>query len=239
MALQLKDNNTSGVEPKENTSQNPWDHPNANPEQESPYTVTKPIQSVYASEQKGGNSIANGIVKLIILLVAAGLLILIGRAITKKLMPEGTDVTALVNKPETELASELGLIFTDNSSWGQNMIQYSGGTMTIHSNEDLGVVYIDGKQVGVHINSNKYTIYGIQVGMGEKNVHDILNSTYKFDNYIHIIDDSGKTGTTTYFYYNAGRNDCISLVINDTTNRVVAMTYYNNYKLIMKNADTF
>ncbi|MGN0495563.1 MAG: hypothetical protein ACI4GW_04995 [Lachnospiraceae bacterium] len=240
MALQLKDDKKStgatGLEDRQLTD-NPWDNPK-NMDLDEPYSTTKSIKSTYVPEKKK-NHIMDGIMKIIVFLIVGGLLIILGKAIVSKLMPEGTDVTKILSKPEMELEKDLGITFTDNTTWARNMIQYSGGEMTIRSNEDIGVVYIDNKRVGVHIESNKYTMYGIQVGMGEKKVYDTLSSTYQFDNFMTLVDNDGKKGTTTYYYYRARKNDCIAIVIKNNTNRVDSVTYYNNYKLIIKEADTF
>lgn len=240
MALQLKDDKKStgsvGLEDRQLTD-NPWDNPK-NMDLDEPYSTTKSIKSTYVPEKKKIH-IMDGIMKIIVFLIVGGLLIILGKAIVSKLMPEGTDVTKILSKPEMELEKDLGITFTDNTTWARNMIQYSGGEMTIRSNEDIGVVYIDNKRVGVHIESNKYTMYGIQVGMGEKKVYDTLSSSYQFDNFITLVDNDGKKGTTTYYYYRARKNDCIAIVIKNNTNRVDSVTYYNNYKLIIKEADTF
>lgn len=239
MALQLKDEKNptgaTGLEDRQLTD-NPWDNPK-NMDLDEPYSTTKSIKSTYVPEKKK-NHIMDGIMKIIVFLIVGGLLIILGKAIVSKLMPEGTDVTKILSKPEMELEKDLGITFSDNTTWARNMVQFSGGEMTIRSNEDIGVVYIDNKRVGVHIDSNKYTMYGIQVGMGEKKVYDTLSSSYKFDDFITIV-DTGKQGTTTYYYYRAGKNDCIAIVIKNNTNRVDSLTYYNNYKLIIKEADIF
>lgn len=239
MALQLKDDKKStgavGLEDRQLTD-NPWDNPK-NMDLDEPYSTTKSIKSTYVPEKKK-NHIMDGIMKIIVCLIVGGLLIILGKAIVSKLMPEGTDVTKILSKPEMELEKDLGITFTDNTTWARNMIQYSGGEMTIRSNEDIGVVYIDNKRVGVHIESNKYTMYGIQVGMGEKKVYDTLSSSYQFDDCVTIV-DTGKKGTTTYYYCRKGKNDCIAIVIKNNTNRVDSLTYYNNYKLVTKEADMF
>lgn len=241
MDLQLKDEKRAAkpvdTYEREQTD-NPWDNPRGNLDGEEPYTVTKSIKSTYVPEMKN-NHIMDTVKKLIVLLLLAGLLIVAGKAIVAKLMPEGTDVTGMLEKPEVELETTLGITFTDNTTWAKKMIQYSGGKMTIRANEDLGVVYINGKRVGLHIDSKQYTMYGIQVGMSEKEANEVLANTFQYDDFITLIDENGKDGTTTYYYYSNKRNDCVSLLMNNSTNRIEAITYYNNFKLITKHADIF
>lgn len=238
MGLQLKEgiSNRDTNEAKKTNPVNPWDLPGENGTMEAkPFTVTSKVQQQVSQDRDGG--VVNTIIKVVAALVIAAVIILIGKQVASKLLPEGEDITDCIGKSETEIASTLGVQFTDNTTWAQNMIQFSGSDLTIHGNDDLGVVYINGNPIGLHINSKKYTMYGIQVGQAEKDVYE--DTTYLYDNVLHILDNGGKEGTTTYYYYNKSRNDCIAIVINDTTNRIVAYTYYNNYSLIMKNADSF
>lgn len=46
-------------------------------------------------------------------------------------------------------------------------------------------------------------------------------------------------GTTTYFYYNNEHNDCVALTVNDTTNRIVGITYFYDFNKIMETIDRF
>ena len=41
--------------------------------------------------------------------------------------------------------------------------------------------------------------------------------------------------STAWFYYNSANNDCMVIIVNDNSARVVAMTYFNDYKLISEN----
>lgn len=244
MALQLKNNNdgvntdyyNNGMAGKDGGAPNPWDNPNANGSMET-YQTTKSIKSTYVPEKRQFH-IVEAMIRLIVFLVVAGVLIFVGKTVVSKVMPDGIDVTGMLSKPEMELEKELGVTFTDNTTWQKNMVQYSGGDMTIRANEDLGVVYINKKHVGIHIHTNKYKLFGIQVGMSEKKVYDTLSTTFQFDNFMTLV-DSDKSGKTTYYYYRARKNDCIAIVIKNNTNRVDTITYYNNYKQIIKEADTF
>lgn len=245
MALKLKDSSGDSytnyyqddLADLDSGSSNPWDNPKASSSME-PYQTTKSIKSTYVQEKRNFH-VAENLLRLVGALVVVGVLIIVGKTIVSKLMPEGVDVTNMLSKPEMELEKELGVTFTDNTSWGPKMIQYSGGDLTIRANEDIGVVYINKKHVGLHLHTKQYKMYGIQVGMSEKKVNETLGTTFQFDNFLTIVDSGGQSGTTTYYYYRTRKNDCISIVIKNNTNRVDSITYYNNYKLIIKEADTF
>lgn len=245
MALKLKDNSGDSytnyyqddLADVDSGSSNPWDNPKASSSME-PYQTTKSIKSTYV-EGKRNFHVFGRLLRLVVTLVVVGVLIVAGKIIVSKIMPDGVDVTNMLSKPEMELEQDLGVTFSDNTSWGSKLIQYSGGDLTIRANEDIGVVYINKKHVGLHIHTNQYKMYGIQVGMSEKKAYDTLSNTFQFDNFLTLVDESGKKGTTTYYYYRTSKNDCVAIVIKNNTNRIDSITYYNNYKLIMKQADTF
>ena len=242
MALKLKDGNTSNTNYEAGNSAqsgepNPWDNMNIEGSME-PYHTTRSIKSTYAPEQENLHLVPR-LFRLIGLLVVVGVLILAGKTIVAKLMPEGIDVTGLVNKPEIVLEKQLGITFEDNTSWPKGLLQYSGGKLTIRGDKDLGVVYINGQHAGLHIHTNQYKMFGIQVGMAEQKANETLTKTFHQDNFLTLIDEEGKQGTTTYYYYRTRENDCISIVIRNNTNRIDNITYYNNYKQLISHGDTF
>lgn len=239
MSLQLKGNSETdnpSVQPSA-AEENPWDY-KGNETKQEPYRVTANTVSPAVQVDKGqDNSIMSVLVKIVIALVIGAILIFGGKGIVSVLMPEGEDITSLINKDCNTIASELNVTFQDNTEWVSQIHQYSNGTTTVKAAEGIGVVYIDGKQAGIHIRDKNYTIYGIQIGQGEKEAHD--HTTYPFDNFMSILDDMSEGKTTTYYYYNNERNDCVALTINDTTNRIVGITYFNDFNLIMENISRF
>ncbi len=245
MSLQLKGNESnpttnSAVNGNHQEELNPWDSPNSMFQEDEPFQVSRIQNSMTATiqgEEKQGNPIVSTIVKIVMALVVCAALFLGGKAIVSVVMPEGKDITGLLKKNADAIASELGVTFIDNSEWVPQIHQYSTGTVTVKAADGIGIVYIDGKQAGVHIRDKAYTIYGIQIGEGEKKAHD--NTSYPFDNFLSILNDMAEGKTTTYFYYNETQNDCIALTVNDTTNRIVGMTYFYDYNLVMQTIDKF
>lgn len=215
---------------------NPWDVPGRVTEEEEPYqvkSISNSMTTTIQGQKQQGNSIVNAIIKLIIATLICGVLIYGGKVIVSVVIPEGEDITALLTKNSDAIAAELGVTLTDNTEWVPQIHQYSNGTVTVKSADGIGIVYIDGKQAGVHIRDKSYTIFGIQIGDGEQEAYN--HTSYPYDNFLSIIEDMKEGKTTTYFYYNVERNDCLALTINDTTNRIVGMTYFYDYKKIMEN----
>ena len=241
MGLQLKGEN--GTERATVTSeQNPWDTPKKveNPwdvpgkeddllKIEEPKVVYNTAMAEMQGKQKESNPVAGMIVKIIIALVVCGLIIFVGKKIVSVVRPEGEDITKYLGQNANTVAKELGLTLTDSPHMEANIYQYSKGTVSVKGTEDLGIVYIDNKQMGVHIPTKKYTIFGVQVGDGEREMYN--RTSYPYDSSTSILNTMSGKGTV-YIYYNRERNDCIVFYINNTTNRIESMTYFNDYKKV-------
>lgn len=182
------------------------------------------------------NSVVSGIIKVIMAFVIVGALVFGGKAIVSVVIPAGEDITEYVNKSEKEISSGLGITLANNTEWIPQIHQWTNdGKVTVHSNEDVGVVFIDGKQMGLHIHTKKYKIYNIQIGMGEIDVNK--GTTFKYDGFMNVLNDMQEGKTTTYYYYNNSQNDCVAVTINDTTNRVTGITYFNDFKKVTESLE--
>lgn len=245
MGLQLKgdnDNNTDNKDKVQLSMQeqnaweslkkdaNPWDNPNKAMDDlyDEPKVIYNSSMADLQGQQKQGNPIVDILVKALVALVVCAILIFGGKYIVSIVMPEGEDITPLLTKKADAIAAELGVTFTDNPTWEANVREYSESDPIVKgAAEGIGVVNMDGKQIGVHIQSKDYTIFGVQIGDGEKEMYD--DTTYPFENFTSILDTMSDK-STLYIYYNTSRNDCIFFLINNTTNRIESMTYYYDYK---------
>lgn len=141
------------------------------------------------------------------------------------------DVTHLVNASKTTIESELDVQLALNPKMVKRIYEYSEGELTVEGGVDPGIalLYIDNKRVGFHIDKKCYTLFGIEMGNSMLEVDDNLN--YSYEGTFEVLDDYWDQGTSKgVFYYNETENDCLVIVYNDTTGRVVALTYYSNYR---------
>lgn len=249
MGLQLKSDNDSSKQNislgrQENNERNqlkpekdPWDYSKDNMEEmyEEPKVVYNSSMADLQGQQRQETPAQNVIKNVVLALIIGVIMIFGGKAIVSVVKPEGIDITSDLNKSEDGLAQELEETFSDNPSWATNVFEYSKSDPTFRGAEDIGVVYMDGKQIGVHIPTNKYMIFDTRVGDGEQHMYN--NTSYPFESSSSILNTvSGKA--TVYIYYNTERNDCIFFVINNTTNRIVSMTYYYDYKKVSEELES-
>ena len=142
----------------------------------------------------------------------------------------GKDITDKLTMTEDELAKDMKITFEDNENKVKSVQQYSRGTVTVRSGKDLNVIYINGKQMGINTSSRSYRFYG--VGINDPEVNADKNMTFKADGAMSILSDLTGGKSDVYYYYNETDNDCLVLVINKESNRVVDMTYYYDYKKV-------
>ena len=239
MGLQLKGESNNTENKRNGEQNNPWDVPEKRDvlDIEEPKVIYNTAMADAQAKQKGNGLIVGTIIKMVIIFMVCGLIMFAGKKLVSVFVPEGQDVTTMLTWKENEISTSLEEVFADNPGWATDVYQYSKGSIAVKGAGDIGVVYIDGRQIGVHIDSNKYTIFGVQVGDGEKNMYD--NTTYPFDSFISIMDTINDGKSTLYIYYNQSRNDCIFFRINNTTNRIESMTYYSDFRKVTELLDVF
>ena len=102
-----------------------------------------------------------------------------------------------------------------------------------HLHSHIEVAYLLEGESTVWIDDKKYNMLGIHIGDGEYKIED--NITFEYDEYFSVLNDMAGGNSTALFYFNTAKNDCLVITVNDKSARVVAMTYFNDYKLISKN----
>lgn len=159
-------------------------------------------------------------------LILISLVIVVGRQLKELIFPPCTDVTGMVNMKTEELEKELDITLVRGSDKSKKINHYSEGTVSVDSYKGIGVVYIDGKHVGLHIDSRNYSMYGVKIGDAEISLDNKI--TYNYKEVFEVIDDIADGTSTATFYYNKKQGDCLVVICNDVSNRVVAMTYFND-----------
>ncbi len=141
--------------------------------------------------------------------------------------PKVTDVTPYLRMSKSEIERSLGMSFSSSPDMVKKIYAFTDGEITVEGNskKSIGIVYIDGKQAGLHIDDRRYGMYGIEIGDAIINVGDRL--TYKYERQYEILDEIGQGTSTATFFQNYSKGDCLVVVANDTSNRVVALTYYS------------
>lgn len=160
---------------------------------------------------------------IIILLAVIGV-----KAFNNFVNPETKDISYLAAKNKSEIQSELGCTFTPDAGIAKRVYVYTKGELTADSNsqEGISILYIDGEQVGIHTDNRIYSMFNIAIGDAIISVQS--NTTFTYDDHFEVLDDLYGGSSTATFYYNSTSGECLVVIANDTTNRVVALTYYKD-----------
>ncbi len=146
------------------------------------------------------------------------------------------DVTGLANASKTTIESTLKKTLVENPRMVNKIYRYTDDELTVEGGTDDGValLYLNNERCGFHIDNRKYSMFGIKMGMSELDVDDEL--TYSYDQTYVVLDDLYDQGTSRgVFYCNQDKNDCLIIVYNDMTGRVLALTYYSDMKKVTEN----
>ncbi len=157
-------------------------------------------------------------------------LVLLANLLDDYVNPEVTDVTPYLTMSKEELETQLGITLAENPAMINKIYAYTNGEITVDGNSEgsIGIVYIDGRQAGIHIDDRTYGMFGIKMGDAEIGVSNDI--TFEYDEHFEVLSDIEQGSSTASFYANHRKGDCLVVVYNDTTNRVVALAYYSNGK---------
>ena len=112
--------------------------------------------------------------------------------------------------------------------------KYTDKELSVDKDSKTGFsfIYLDGEYAGIHIDSKKYSIFGLQVGDAEISVENKI--TYEYDNSFQVIDEIERGVSDTCFFENSNNNTGLALTVNNATNCIVAITYYTDMDEITK-----
>ena len=150
--------------------------------------------------------------------------------------PKVTDLTPYINVEAEELSKKLDLDFKDDADMASKVNQYSRGEITVKGDGDVGVVYIDGQYAGLHTDSKSYSMFNLQVGDPEYSMEDDMS--FESDESMCVLNDLAGGSSTAYFYARSGGNDCFVIIVNEHSNRIAAMTYFNDYMKVTETLES-
>lgn len=142
----------------------------------------------------------------------------------------GEEITQYMGMDETELALRLGTVFTENEEQSRALSKQTGHEVRVMSNEEMNLIYYDDELKGINITGRSYQIYGVSVNQPE--ISAVNHMTYKSEGVKQELPDVMGGMSLSHYYYNRDRNDCLVLTVNQHSNRVVSITFYNDFRLI-------
>lgn len=224
MELKLKDDNNSNDKP---VNKNSYESAYNTQDSDTPKPVVIKFDEVPPPVQSRKNSHVEIIIKILVFIFLAVAAFLIYSKLIKPHFTT-TDVTDYVKSDEATIGSKLKLSgeFEQDNAWRDRMPVYSNmrNGMTVKSNDGIGIIYKNDKQIGIAVDGKEYKIFGVKIGDPEYKVSD--NITFTYDNEFNIFDDLVDTRSMGTYYHNFTTNELLVITVNGNTNRVVAITYF-------------
>ncbi len=143
----------------------------------------------------------------------------------------GNEMSAFLNLPESSIETELNTTFTLEPNLTSALSQKSGSHIIVRSDGELNIIYMEGDRVGVNTSGRKYQFFGVSVNQPE--ISAVHNMTYKYNGTGEEVTKMPGS-SRAHYYYNTQNNDCLVLTVNTHSNRVVSVTYYNDYQRIIR-----
>lgn len=163
-------------------------------------------------------------------IVIIAVVLVVGKYIKNMIAPTMQDLSSMVNMKKSNLEQSLQVTFNANPNKVKQIYAWTNKEVTVDSADGIALVYFDGEQAGLHIDNRRYGMYGIAIGDPIVNVEKTI--TYPYNNSFIVANDESVGVSTAIHYYNEKNNDCLVVIYNDNSQRVVALTYFNDYKTV-------
>ncbi len=184
------------------------------------------------------NSHVGIIIRIFIFIILASVLMIVYNKVIKPNFTT-TDITDYVQSDETTIVTQLKLkgSFESDSAWCSRLPIFSNvsGGITVKSNGGIGIIYKNDKRFGIAIDGKSYKFFGIKIGDPEYKVAD--NITFTYDDEFSILNDLIDTRSTSVYYHNKNTNELLVVTVNGNSNRVVAVTYFNDGRFLTNTLD--
>ena len=172
------------------------------------------------------------VVKLVAVIVIIGLVV---KLIANLANPKVVDITDYINSDVDTVANALDIEMKPDAEMATQIHHYSNGTVTVEGNGEVGVVYIDGAYAGLHVDAKGYSMFGVTIGEPEYDAVEALS--FDYDDSMIVLNDLMEGSSSTVYYYNLQKINCVALITNGNTNRIVAITYFSNYAKVTETLD--
>ena len=170
------------------------------------------------------------IIKISISLVSLLIVLILVKVLA---FPTPKDLTADRNMDPSQLSGKYGFSFTRDEGMDKYMPQWTDKrTIEVSKDKGLCVINVDGQYKGFHFDNKKYTFGGLKVGDPE--IHMFDDITFKYENDYQILNDMMGGNSEADYFVNWTTNEVLVVTVSDRTNRIVALTYYNDAKTILE-----
>ena len=144
----------------------------------------------------------------------------------------GRDISTYLTMDEKSIGAQLNTSFQDSPELSRAISKGSREQEYVRSDGELNLIYIDGKLTGYNTTGREYQMYGVAINQPE--ISAVNDMVYSYEGTMREVTDLYGGASDSHYYYNTRQNDCLVLTVNQNSNRVVSITYYNDFQLISR-----
>ena len=168
--------------------------------------------------------------KLIGVTIATFVIYFSYQAIIYMMETGGEEISYILDKPDDYIVRELDTSFEDDLKLADKMPIYTSGRVSVKTDGELNIIYLNNRRIGFNTTGRKYNIYGVSINQTEIGLRHRM--TYIFDESLHTIGNAygGKSNIT--YYHNLETNSCLVVIVSATSNRVVSVSYFTDFDAV-------
>ena len=142
----------------------------------------------------------------------------------------GRELSPFVAKSEAELATALETKFEYNDDLGKAVSDTLGLPIKIKSDGELNLIYLNKRLIGLNTSGRKYQFFGVSVN--EPEITAVHRMGFLHDSSAQEVGSIAEGASRSHYYFDTKSNECLVLTINSYSNRVVSITYYNDFAAV-------
>lgn len=238
MKLQLDSSETQEQTPKEQTSYSPYSNDdipvNEFSDLEEPTFRTNSTYTTPTPVRK--SSLPSWVIPTIIVAIIA---VAAGIILPRKLAKH--DISTIAKLPKDTIAETLDITLNENPDFVSKIGVPGNDTEGFEAyttpNNDFAVIYYNGQQYGVIFTSNRYSLFGVNIGDWETHIVDpatenklLVGDSSKHSGYplIEVTQfiHSGVEDYSSQYYFYGTDGGLVVIDFNNTTSRAVRIQYY-------------
>ena len=168
--------------------------------------------------------------KLVGVSVAAFLFYFSYQGIIYMLDTNGEEINYVFDQPDHIIEKDLETEFKDDFTLVDSMPIFADGRVTVKSDGELNIIYVNNERIGFNTTGRKYKFFGISINQTEISLKHRV--TFFYDKVYHnMLSAYGGKSNMTYFV-NEETGACVLVIIGGTSNKVVSVSYFTDFERV-------
>ncbi len=167
------------------------------------------------------------VVKMIGVTIAAFIIYFCYQGIIYMVETGGEEISYIMSMSDEYIAKELGTSFKEDASMLEKIPIFTSGKVTVKTDGELNIIYLDNQRIGFNTTSRKYNIYGVSINQAEIGLKK--RTTFLYDQTLHTIENMYGGRSNVTYLLNRETKECMVVIVNNASNRVVSISYFTDF----------